>query len=90
MGTFSVVAAEVASTGSSIEADASGLTTAVNAMNGVSGVDEPAQTSRALASLQLRWSAGVGRLQDDLERFGQGTQAASTLYTQTDEAAMGP
>ncbi len=80
---------EIASVGVSIESKASALDPAVRAMSGVAGVGEPAETSRALGSMQVRWSAGVGRLQDDLELLGRGVQAASTLYTHTDESAMG-
>ncbi len=59
-------------------------------MSGAAGVGEPAETARALDSLALRWGAGIGRLRDDLELLGRGIQAASTLYTHTDESAMGP
>lgn len=90
MGTIDVDAGQVASVGSSIEGDASGLDPAVAAMAGVAGLAEPAETARALAQLQTQWSAGVRRLRDDLESLGRGTQAASTLYTHTDETAMGP
>lgn len=90
MGHIAVVAGQVAEVGSSIEARASGLDAAARAVSGAAGVGEPAETARALESLASRWGAGVGRLRDDLELLGRGAQAASTLYTHTDEAAMGP
>lgn len=79
---------QLASVGASIEGTASNLDTAVSAMGGVAGVDEPPQTALALRSLTIRWSAGVGRLQHDVALLGRGVQAASTLYTHTDETAM--
>lgn len=90
MGRIRVVAGEVAEVGFSIEAKASNLDPAVQALSGAAGLGEPVETARALESLALRWGAGVGRLRDDLEQLGRGAQAASTLYTHTDETAMGP
>lgn len=90
MAQIRVVAEQVAEVGASIGAKASNLDSAVQAINGAAGVGEPAATARALESLALRWGGGIGRLQEDLELLGRGARAASTLYTHTDQAAMGP
>lgn len=90
MGRIGVDARQVASVGSSLERKASGLDGATRALGAVAGVAEPAETARALESLGVRWGAGVGRLRDDVELLGRGAQAASTLYTHTDESVMGP
>lgn len=90
VGHIAVVAGQVAEVGASIGAKASNLDPAVGAMRAAAGVSEPAETARALDSLGLLWGLGVSTLRDDLELLGRGTQAASTLYTHTDESAMGP
>lgn len=89
MGSIRVDPGQIAEAGSSIEADAAQLDGAEQAIGSISSVAEPVETGRALEDLRSRWGSGVRLLRDDVEMLGRGTQAASTLYTRTDETAMG-
>jgi len=88
--TLDVNTPQLASAGSSIEADAGQLSSVATGLGALGGVDGPRMTARALEDLSTQWVAGVGSLQGDLESLGRGVQGAATLYTSTDETAMGP
>ncbi len=81
---------EVSTVGFSIERGAGNLDAVAIAVGQMAQASEPRATAQALEGLTQRWSAGLGRMRDDVESLGRGAEAASTLYTQTDERAMGP
>ena len=88
-GRIAVDPGALAGVGASIEGKAPELDPAARAMSGLAEVGEPPKTARALEDLERRWGSGLGRLRDDIELLGRGAMAASTLYTHTDETAMG-
>ncbi len=81
---------EVAEAGFSIERGAGNLDAVAIAVGRMAEAQEPRATAGALEGLAQRWSGGLGRLREDVESLGRGAEAASTLYTKTDERAMGP
>lgn len=90
MSRVQVEPGQVSTVGFSIERGAGSLDSVAIAVGQMGEVSEPRATAGALEGLTQRWSAGLGRMRDDVEALGRGAEAASTLYTQTDERAMGP
>jgi len=90
MSTIGVDPGQIAGVGSSIERGAGNLDAVGLAVGRMAQVEEPLATARALDGLRQRWSRDLGRMREDVESLGRGAEAASTLYTQTDERAMDP
>lgn len=89
MGELRVSPEEVLRVGAGIVILGSSLSSLRAAARSFGAASQPLATALALHRLQLEWTAGAERLQDDVVALGRMTQGAAVLYLETDRRAMG-